>query len=98
VTSTLGRELVSTQSPHAGALFCGAWTYNRRGVRSYKHNGTRALTCTPSVVSERVLITEGMLRLDQGCHRLGLRSRIQAKAAVSGHRRRRREGRIARDS
>jgi hypothetical protein len=28
---------------------------------SYKHNGTRAVTCTPSVVSERVLITEGML-------------------------------------
>jgi DNA-binding transcriptional ArsR family regulator len=28
---------------------------------AYKHNGTRALTCTPSVVSERVVITEGML-------------------------------------
>lgn len=35
--------------------------HNPYGVRSHKHSGTRVLTGTPSVVSERVLITEGML-------------------------------------
>ena len=33
----------------------------RRGVRAYNRNGTQTLASTPSPVSERVLITEGML-------------------------------------